>query len=82
MGIRQLSFTGPAGLTLCVPTWTGGSPAYAIVGAVVILLPLLLPYAFALYMERRGKPFTVEHYGVKITIGETSVSTPSLIRPP
>jgi hypothetical protein len=74
MGIRQFSITGPAGLTLSLPTWTGGSPGYAIAGAVVVLLPHLLPYAFALYMERQGKPFTVEHYGVKINSGDDSNS--------
>jgi hypothetical protein len=40
---------------------------YALAGAVVILLPRLLPYLYALYMQHKNKPFTVEDHGVKIT---------------
>jgi hypothetical protein len=70
MELRQFSITGPAGLALSLPTLNGGSPAYALAGAAVVVLPYafrLLPYAFALYMLRRGKPFTVEDHGVKIS---------------
>jgi hypothetical protein len=30
----------------------------------------MLPYAFALYLLRKGKPFTVEDHGVKLTSGD------------
>jgi hypothetical protein len=70
MELRQFSFTGPAGLLLGVPTLQGGSPAYAIAGAAVAVLPYafrLLPYGFFLFMHLQGKPVTVEDHGVKIT---------------
>ena len=78
-GLREFIVTGPAGLTLSLPTWTGGSPAFAIAGAVVAVLPYafrLVPYAFALYMLRKGKPFTVEDHGIKISSGDDSVWSP------
>jgi hypothetical protein len=84
MELRQFSITGPAGLVLSLPTLNGGSPAYAIAGAAVAALPYafrLLPYAFALYLLRKGKPFTVEDHGVKISSGEGQ-STARLTTPP
>jgi hypothetical protein len=75
-------FTGPVGLTLSVPTVAGASPAFAMAGAAVVVLPYvfrLLPYAYAIYMDRRGRPFTVEDNGVKLS-SEAQASTPSLIR--
>jgi hypothetical protein len=78
---RQFSITGPAGLALSLPTLRGESPAYAIAGAAVILLARLLPYAFALYTLRKGKPFTVEDHGVKImSDGDGAALAPSVQR--
>jgi len=76
MQVRHFSFAGPAGLLLGLPTLHGGSPAYAIAGAAVVVLPRLLPYLFALYMHRRGKSFAVEDHGVKITLDGTIAQTP------
>ena len=70
MDLRQFSITGAAGLVLGLPVFHGGSPAYAVAGAAVVVLPRLLPYAFALYLLRKGKPFTVEDHGVKLTSGD------------
>jgi hypothetical protein len=79
MDVRQFSITGPAGLVLGLPTWTGGSPAFAMAGAAIAVLPYafrLVPYAFALYLLRKGKPFAVEDHGVKISSGDDSVWSP------
>src|SRR5215217_418349 len=90
MDLRQFIITSPAGLVLSVPTWTGGSPVYAIIGAVVTLLPCLLPYVFRLlpyglviFMHLRGKSVTVEDHGVKIVVddGEPHPNTSSLPSP-
>jgi hypothetical protein len=75
MELRQFSITGPAGLLLGLPTLQGASPAYAIAGVVVAVLPRLLPYAYAFLMHRKSKPFTIEDHGVKITGGGNTSST-------
>jgi len=69
---RQFSFTAPTGVALSALTWTGGSPVYAIIGAVVTVLPCLLPYGFFLFMILQGKPVTVKDHGVKITLDSTA----------
>jgi hypothetical protein len=74
--LRRFDITSPVGLVLSLPTLQDGNPAYAIAGAVVILLPRVLPYAFAVYMHHRGQPFTVEDHGVKITSDSTVAQTP------
>ena len=69
MHLRQFNFTDPVGLALGLPTIHNGNPIFAVVGAAVVLVPRVLPYAFAHNMLCRQKPFTVEDHGVKITSG-------------
>jgi hypothetical protein len=74
MDLRQFSFTDPVGLALGLPALHNGNPIFAIAGAAVVLVPRVLPYAFALYMLYRHKPFTVEDHGVKISSEGTGQS--------